>query len=384
MGVSMQFIRLLALGVSSAALIVAGNGGGSGGSGNPGGGGATGVTPAGAAEVRTLSERIPAGGTVQVKYLFTQPRPITGGAARFSMYSLSIDGVSISSPLGTTAGAAVVNNGVLSLSILSPDGDFGTNLDYPFLMLTMDVPASTPAGTSFPLDVLASELQSPTGPLTLTDPKPGVLTVGGSLSINGVFPGGGTLPSGTSISIRGTGFQAGTKVVTKMKTSSPLFVSSNEIRLVLQETVVMDTQKFVVSNPDGSQVSYYSYLRGTPVQKPSRELLLRTEPIFQTQTHGTATVGPLPAAALGGFVAVAVQNPSTGPVSVTFQVQSTGATASVVLPAGGRIMEELSALLGTAVGPNDVVTINATSAVQILGLSGNEIAGIITPFLPTF
>ena len=158
------------------------------------GGGTGGVTPAGSAEVRTLSETVPAGGTAQVKMLFTQPRPITSTGAGFDMGGFNIDGIAFFSPLGDTAGTAVLRNGKLYISAVSPNSDFGTNLDYPFLMITMDVPASIPKGSTFPLALSNAIFVTPDGPLTLVDPKPGVLKVGGSISVRGVFPGGGTIP----------------------------------------------------------------------------------------------------------------------------------------------------------------------------------------------
>src|SRR5579864_6273371 len=88
--------------------------------GGGGGTGVPGVTPPGAIEVRTLSERVPAGGTVQVKFLLTQPRPITGGGYDFSLDGFSVLGVSMTSPLGDTVGTAVSHNGKLYLSAFSP------------------------------------------------------------------------------------------------------------------------------------------------------------------------------------------------------------------------------------------------------------------------
>jgi hypothetical protein len=41
---------------------------------------------------------------------------------------------------------------------------------------------------------------------------PGSVTVGGSLSISGIFPGGGLLPAGTSTGITGAGLSAATVV----------------------------------------------------------------------------------------------------------------------------------------------------------------------------
>jgi hypothetical protein len=56
-----------------------------------------------------------------------------------------------------------------------------------------------------------------------------------------------------------------------------------------------------------------------------------------------------------------------------------------MLPSGSRVMDELSVLLGgIPVTAGDVVNVTATSGVQILGLSGDDAAGTVTPFLPAF
>ena len=353
--------------------------------GGTGGGGTGGVTPANAIEVRSLSEAVPAGGTVQAKFLLTQPRPITSTGASFLLGGMSVAGVAISNPLGDCAGAAVVNNGALYIAVISPQSDFGTNLDYPFLTITMRIPSTIAAGTSMPLSFPDFTAQSPAGPLLFSAPKPGTLTFSGSVSVDGVFPGGGVQPAGAVISVRGTGFNTGTRIATKMRISNPVYISPNEMRFTLQQAATMDQQPIHVTNPDGSQVTFYSYLRGTLSQPPSRVILQHTDPIFQTLTHGVATVGPLPAATAGRFTAVAVQNPTAGPVVVTFQLQRTGAVSTVMLPAGGRVMDDVAALLGgIAVAAGDEINITATSGVQILGLYADENAGTVTPFLPAF
>ena len=376
----MKLFILGVLSVSTITTLFAGGGP------NTGGGGGGGTAPPGTAEVRTLSERVPAGGTVQVKHLFTQPVPITSGGTSFLLDGFTVDGVSLFSPLGDTAGAAVIQNQMLCIYAVSPGSDFGTNLDYPFLTVTMDIPASTPAGSTISLGLIGNSVfQTPTGSLTLTDPKPGTLTIAGSLSVNGVFPGGGTWPAGTVISVRGKGFQPGTRLSAKMKIANVVYVSPSEMRFTLQDSAALDTQPIQVVNPDGSQVTFYSYLRGVPVQPPSRALLQQTEPIFPTLTHALATVGPLPSMGVGDYVALAVQNPNTGPVVVTFQLQSTGKATSVLLPSGGRILDDVSALLGGAtIGSGDVITVTATAGVEMFGLYANDSGRKVTPFVPTF
>jgi hypothetical protein len=344
-----------------------------------------GITAPTAAEVRTLSERVPAGGTVQVKYLLTQPRPITTGGPRAFTYGFSVAGVSITSPLGDAAGAALVQDGVLAISIISPNSDYGTNLDYPFLTVAMAIPSSTPLGSIYPLGFIDANFQSPTGPLTLTDPKPGTLTIGGSVSISGVFPGGGTWGAGTVISVHGIGFKPTTKISTKMRTTNAVYISPTEMHVSLIQSATLDTQPFTAINADGSQVTFYSYLRGVPLYDPSRELLRKTDPVFQSLTHGIAVVGPVATLAPGQYLALAIQNPTPGPVVVSFTHEASGTTTTVILPSGSRVMDEIGQLLGGLnVVEGDQVTVRATSGVQILGLLADDNARTITPFLPAF
>jgi|SRR5579859_4569877 len=361
---------LFLLGTSSALFGQSGAGGGQ--------------NPPGTAEVRTLSERVPAGGTVQVKFLLTQPRPISSGGAGTPVNGFTVDGVFIFSPMGDAAGAAVVQNGSLFISVISPLSDFGTNLDYPFLAVTMDIPSTVRPGSTFPLALTAdSSFQTPTGPLTFVEPKPGMLTIAGSVSVRGVYPGGGSWPAGTVIRVQGTGFQPNTKIATKMKASQATYIGPGEMRFTLLQPATLDMQPIQVTNPDGSQVTYYSYLRGAPIQSPSRPLLQKTEPIFPIRTYSTAVIGPLPLNGPGQFTALAIQNPGTMPVTLTMTIQSSGATTMVTLPSGGRLMDEISAILGGAnLLEGDVVTVNATSAVQIIGINADENTGTVIPFLP--
>jgi len=61
--------------IGSAAALLGASGSGSGTGGGTGGGGG-GTTSPTSVEVRTLSERVPAGTTFQTKFILTQPRPI--------------------------------------------------------------------------------------------------------------------------------------------------------------------------------------------------------------------------------------------------------------------------------------------------------------------
>ena len=277
---------LVTLGVLGTAVLLAGGGGGS--------GGGTGVTPGGALEVKVFNEKIPAGGTVQVKYSLTNPRPIMGGGPKLINYGFEVFGVAANSPLGDTYGIALPYKDTIAVEVVSPSGDYGTS-DYPFLTISMGVPSTAAAGTQYPMAFPDTVYQSPTGPVTLSNAVPGIVTVGGSVSIHGLLPGGGTWPAGTFVRVQGSGFSPKTKLTAKGRISIPYYISPTEMGFYLLDLTALDSMLVTAQNPDNSSATYYSYLRGVPVSKPSRQILEKADPIFQILTHGFATVGPLPA-----------------------------------------------------------------------------------------
>ena len=344
-------------------------------------------TPAvpGVAEVRILSERVPAGGTVQIKYGFTNPQPILSGG--FGLEVGKLNGVSLWSAGGDTAGLGLVRNGSLYISAVSPLADLGLATDYPFLTVTMEVPGTLGSGSTVPLTFSPGSVVTAGGPLSILV-KPGTLTVGGNFSIHGVTPGGGTYPAGTIIRIDGKGFLPNAQVKTpQMKISSYKVVSSTEIDFTLFEQTTLDAQLIQVLSGGFTQ-NFYSYLRGVPVREPTRTLLKSVDPIFQLQTHALARTGPFDAQNAGQYPAMALQNPNPGPAAITLNLNHSDGTVStslIVLPSGGRVMDDIAALVGTSsVQQGDVFSLTSTAGIQILGITADETAGSATPFLPAF
>lgn len=305
--------------------------------------------PVGTAEVRIASEVVPAGGTVQLKYSFTNPEPIMSGG--MSLESGGLFGISFGSIAGDAAGIGVLKDGLLSISAISPLGDLGGATDYPFMTVTMRVPPSLAAGTTLPLTLNASSLLTASGALTFAV-KPATLTVGGNFSVHGVTPGGGTWPAGTTIRIAGNGFLPTAQLkAPKIKIGSFRVSSSSEIEFTLKEQTTMDAQLIQVLNGSFSQ-SYYSYLRGVPVRRPTRSSLRNVDPVFQLQTHALASSAPFGPQASGRYDAIAIQNPNTGPAAVTLRLTHLDGTvdsATVVLPSGGLLMDDISSIRGSHV-----------------------------------
>ena len=342
-------------------------------------------TAANSAEVLISKETAPAGGTVQIKFSTTSPQPIMSGATGFDGYSL--DGVSLSSPLGDAAGIALQRGSAIQILPLSPSGDLGTG-DYPFLTVTMTLPQALAAGTVVPVDLSRdTALANAAGPVAVST-KPGSITVGGTFSINQVIPGGGTYPGGTVVRILGQGFQpnAGLHTV-EVNFSSYKVVSPTEIDFVLKEQSNLDNTSVQVSSGGNTQ-TFYGYVRGQSLQPPSRTLLTSVDPAFQRVTHALAQAGPFAAQADGQYVALALQNPNPGPAAVTLTLtHADGSTVSnlIVLPSGTKIMDDVVALTrADFLGAGDMLNLTSTAAIQILGIYADETSGTATPFLPAF
>ena len=158
------------------------------------------------------------------------------------------------------------------------------------------------------------------------------------------------LPAGTIVSIYGIGFpQARTQVqLNAIKSSSIQIVSPHEIQFTLAQATNMTGQKIQVVNPDGSQDTYFSYLRGVSVGQSNQSLLTGAVPIFSSAMYSTAVFNPVMPASATNFTGVAMQNPETTPAQVTVSLYSSSnvllGSSSLALPGGNRIVREISEL----------------------------------------
>ncbi len=342
------------------------------------------------ATLRVSSETAPPGGMAQMKLLLTSPKPIPSGALAMDLSGVtfdSIDGIALFSSTGDVSGAAVVNGGRIYVQFVSPNGTFGTNTDYPLLTVALTLSKAAFPGQIFPVNLnqAATALQNLLGPIRY-EVKPGSITVGGSISITNVVPGGGILNAGDTFSILGMNFSPSTKMVVRgVSTSAIDYVSASEFRVTLSAPGSLDGVCIRAENPDKSSDTYYSYMRGAPVGQSARPLLARTVPVFSTlaatEAVMPATISPL--VNPDYFTAIALQNPSRNPALITIESHSalgalTGATRITLNP-GTRITREVSELFGAVLPTGSYVGIISTEAVQMLGLLGNDRTGVVLP-----
>jgi hypothetical protein len=360
--------------------------GGSGGGGDGGGGDGTTAT-----ELRFGNEMIPAGGTVQAKLALTNPRPIMGGGGSFNRSLGLMDevfGISIFSPAGDAYGVAQLVNGSVAITVASPLASLGTNLDYPFLTIAGHVNDTAALGATMPLDLSNVTLVDPTGASISSSAKPGLLTVGGSISVNNIVPGGGAWPAGTIVRVLGTGFSRSTSLNrTSFKISSWNVVSDSEIALVLGSQVKMDNQFVILSNPDKSTVTYFSYIRGVESAKSSVPVVASLMPMFPSLVYSQVQLQQNSRGINNNLsTALSIQNPNPAAVTVRLEAETPAmgkiAETTMTLNFGEKITRDLGEFFGLQLDPGTTVKASSSLPVQFLGFVADPATGATTPFAP--
>lgn len=341
--------------------------------------------------VHIPNEMAPPGGVAQMKLLVTEPTPISSGKPRLAFDPALFDGVwgiELFNPSGSVHGVALINDSKVSVSYISSTGPLGS--DYPIMTVALHVRPDAAAGsqTQFSLDPSSTWVLGLLGATTMRPIPPATITVGGSLSITNVVPGGRFLPAGAVVRVQGIGFQQKTQVqLNSIKASSIAVVSSTEIQFTLAEATEMSGKKIQVVNPDGSRDTYFSYLRGLPLGQSDRPLLAGAVPIFATGTSSQALFAPVAPGAGTQFTGLAIQNPSQAAAQVTVALYS-GAngllgSATTTVPSGYRLMREIPELANGAVpAPGNFVLVWSTQPIQVFGFLGDDAAGTVTPFAP--
>lgn len=335
------------------------------------------------ATVRVSSETVPPGGMVQAKVLLTSPQPIPGGGSHFSGALSEADGIALFSSTGDVFGTAVQNGGNVSVQFVSPKGTFGTGVeDYPVMTVTFAVPATALPGQKSTMALDPSTVwQTALGTPLSVELQPGTLTIGGSVSIANVVPGGGQWPAGTVVRILGMGFSPKTQVQLKAaQASSIVYVSPTEMHMTLKNAQSMDGVEISVKNPDGTSDSYFSYLRGVPVGVSANPLIASTVPIFSTNTTTSATLGPLilPQIASPYVVGLALQNPGAVTANIALTLQG-ARPVTIALQPGHKISRELGEWFGIPIPSGASVKVTSDVPVQALGMLGNKTTGSVLP-----
>lgn len=406
------FIVLLAL----LAIISVGCGGGS-------AGGGTGGTPTptpttspsptpvpGAAGLlmKVGDATVPTGGIFQYQLLLTEPKPIGNSSTRPTVPGGArgpIRGVAVNDASGKAIGIAVINDstGAITISIQSPDSSLGTDVDYPLFVLTMPV-TSTKKGDTFQMGMDPSSTFFNGGTAyNIQENVPGTLTIGGTVSITDVIPGGGAIQAGDTLKILGIGFDANTKIQINNANFTQTFVSSTEIDAKITSlcapeinpcspvsTMQLDGDRIRATNTNTNDVSeYFSYDHTDDVPGTSNnQLVTLVHPMFSQQLF---TVGSFAyTASATQFTGIALQNAAKTDATVKIELldgsgNSLASAPTTLLPARTKMVRAITDLFASVPGGTTQVraTVTTGPSIKILGMLGDSTAGTVAPVAVT-
>jgi uncharacterized protein (TIGR03437 family) len=267
------------------------------------------------------NELAPPGGTVQFKVSASVPALIAAGNLSMD-FDASIFGpvaqLAVFSATGDQIGYANVNAEHLDVHFSSPSAGIGQLPSLPVFTASIPVLASASPGAT--ASVAATSLTGWTDPLGnpyTVSATPGTFTVGGTLSVQSVTPGGGLLPARTVLQLSGTGFDAGTSVaIDGVSLSAVDFFNAEQINLTLGGATEMTGKHVRVSNSAGAQVEYYVALPSAPVDPPPADSYFAgVHAILPLTTYTGAEVYAFGDAA--EVESLAMFNPDPAPVTVT-------------------------------------------------------------------
>lgn len=348
------------------------------------------------------SATVPTGGIFQYQLLLTEPKPIGNSSTRPTIPKGPVGpvrGVAVNDATGQAVGIAVIGTDI-SVSINSPNASLGTDVDYPLLVLTMPVVATSGTFT-MALDP-SSLFFDGSNQYTIAENTAGTLKIGGTMSVTDVVPGGGVIKPGDTLKILGIGFDASTTIkINNVNTLTQKFVSSSEIDITMGSFCVPESVNCTPAPTlqlDGDRVraikgnetvEYFSYDRTTEQGSSKNALVQLVHPMFSQQHFLTGTF-PFKA---GGtqFTGIALQNSDLS-VDATVQIElldSAGnslVTPDVELvPKRTKLVRDVAELFASV--PANVATVRATvttgPAVKMLGMLGDTSNSTVVPVVVT-
>jgi hypothetical protein len=353
------------------------------------------------------SPSVPPGGMLQMQVFVTEPNPILKGrqgvrlTSRTALSSLATATTATTQPLssirdaalfsarGDVSGVAVGKSGGTQIFFTSPLTSFGTTLDTPVMALAVPVSTGATVGQTFnlTLDPKSSLWYDPTSTLYPVELKSGLMTVGGTLSISDVSPGGGIVQPGTVISIKGMGFDPSSRVdINEAAIATTKVISANLIRVTLSTPLDIRGKRIRVSNANRELATYYPYQRTSRVGTSTHPLLASSIPLFAQTTWKVGFFRPT----LNGtvFSGLALQNLNPISVNVVLQLFSkTGILLSkqtLVLALNSSMARDLVELFpGVAPATGTRLKVTSDQPIQMLGLLGDDNTRTVLPINPT-
>jgi uncharacterized protein (TIGR03437 family) len=313
-------------------------------------------------------ETAPSGGWVQFKVSLAQPRQIRDGQLSMDFdpgVFGNISNVAVFSGAGDAAGYANVAGNHLDAHFYSTSGGIGQLPGLPVMVVSMPVLAGLAKGTStgVTVDMADSGFNDTAGNQYQAAVVPAVFRVGGALSIQSVTPGGGELPTGAMLQIRGAGFDASTSATLDgASVAAVQWIGPGQMLVTLGAGAEMTGKHLRLNNAAGEQVDYYASLPSAPSDAPSTVWPLVPLNTYELVNWYLNLGSPL------SEVSWALLNPNPAPVTVTFFDYSMpgnilSKTIVLNIPAGEMYFPGMDSI---AAGPFDNLTMAASAPIRAL------------------
>jgi len=323
------------------------------------------------ASIVVSNETVPPGGTIQLKFSLSKPALVAAGELAIDLDPTMFGSVTTATAFsanGDAYGFAQITGLHVVVQFGSQTGGVGQLAGEPMVVVTATVLATASAGqtASVTADPIASFWNDPQGNGYSVSVSPGKVTIGGTLSIANVSPGGGLLASGAVIEIDGTGFSSATSASIDGASIGSVQVSSpQKMVLTLGGPTELTGKRIRVANPDGSEVDAFPFIPGVPVSAPG-EPLDGVLPILPLQTYTGTSLFVASFLTVNG---IAMRNPNPVPVELLLDTISpvgyfTG-ERSLTIPAGGSLFEKANSF-GSQ---QETIQVLASAPIQMVQLT---------------
>jgi uncharacterized protein (TIGR03437 family) len=283
------------------------------------------------------SETAPPGGYAQLKVSLASPALVSNASVSMTLNPTifgPISNVAAFSATGDQIGYAHVEGQQVTASFSSASAGLGQLPGLPIFVVTVPVLATASLGATslVTVDPTQSPWQDQQGNAYTITVNPGTFTVGGSLSIQSVTPGGGLLPAGTVIRIDGTGFNpTATVTIDGVSVASTQFVSAQQMRVTLGGSTELTGKHVHVQTATGPQSAYFCSLSSAPANVTSTVFPLLPQTTYSDVTWDHPITARI-------TESVALLNQTVSPVVVTFFFTSSSGMVTVApsisIPAG--------------------------------------------------
>ncbi len=336
--------------------------------------------------VRVSSEAAPPGGYAQFKIGLTAPALVSSAtiAMDFDPAILGpIASAAAFSATGDQIGYVNVQGMHLDAYVTSSAGALGQLPGLPVFVVTIPILVTAKVGATSSITFTASNWLDPQNNVYNVSVNQGTLTVGGSLSLQSVSPSGGLLPSGTVVTVNGTGFDSSTTVaIDGVVIASTQLITPQQINVTLGGATEMSAKHVHVSTPSGASVDYFASLWAPPAGGYLSALIL---PSLPSPSYTAVQWGfPVSTGLVQDYSCL--QNPTAAAVTATYyfvDTRSQVTAQTIVIPPFGlyvannlKFVAGLGSLRMTVSAPIRM----AEYRIQIDGIPGPS---FITVYPPT-